>query len=34
MSWVPHLSGSNNDNNVVESLKIFTKSLQEEGMYA
>jgi hypothetical protein len=35
-SWVPHLSGTNiNDNNllVVESLNIFNKILQEEGIY-
>ena len=35
-SWVPHLSGTNiNINNlfVVESLKIFNKALQEEGIY-
>jgi len=32
-SWVLHLSGTNNNNNVVESLKIFNKTLQEEGIY-
>ena len=32
-SWVLHLSETNNnDNNVVESLKIFNKTLQEEGI--
>jgi hypothetical protein len=35
-SWIPHLSGTNTSNInllVVESLKIFNKTLQEEGIY-
>ena len=34
-SWVPHLSGTNTSNInllVVESLRIFNKTLQEEGI--
>jgi hypothetical protein len=34
-SWVPHLSGTNTNNIkllAVESLKIFDKTLQEEGI--
>jgi hypothetical protein len=35
-SWVPHLSGTNTNNInllVVESLTVFNKTLQEEGIY-
>ena len=35
-SWVPHHSGTNTNNIsllVVESLQIFNKTLQEEGIY-
>jgi hypothetical protein len=34
-SWAPHISGTNtnNINLLVESLKIVSKTLQEEGIY-